>query len=491
MSTELLKSSIFLSSSRFFARGLGLISTFIVARLLTPEDYGVIAIAMIVQDFAFRMQNIGFSQNLVTSKTIDKTFMSTIFYTRFTVFALLTFCIYLLAPFFGEWMNSPDVGQVLKLICWVILLNGLMNLNVIVQTRKNNFIPEIKIAVFSKLVSVFTTIIAAYFLNSYLALALGMLSAAISQLIFSYLVTPAFKPSRGSFKQVIPLLKFSKWFFYQTLVMFVNTKAPHLVIAKFFSEKILGQISMATNIVQMYSQEITASFDKANFAYLSKKLNEADRAEFPKIITDNTNYLIGVKNILIIPVYCYCSVYSSFVVTLLLGDNWTSISPIFSLLCFAAIATSYETVFRTVFNSLRKPKINFKLSIISLLCLTVVMLLSVKLNNYWFIIYGSIITNLLITFSSLFYLYKFTRANLVKSFLNSLVLVFLCTLCAYIIHHSLDSQLLSSFLYWSIIITLLVFLGRRMRILFILDILNIINNLKISLFHLITKKQNN
>jgi len=482
MPTKLLKNSLFLSFSRFFARGLGLISTFIVARLLTPEDYGVIAIAMIVQDFAFRMQNIGFTQNIVTSKTIDNIFMSTIFYTRLSLFALLTTCIYLSSTYFGDWMNSSEVTEVLRLICWVILFNGLMNLNVVLQTKKNNFIPEIKIAIFSKVVAVMVTIISAYYTKSYLALAMGMLAEAISQLIFSYLVVPPFKPSNGSFKQVKPLLNFSKWFFYQNLIMFFNTKIYHLIIAKFFSEKILGYVSMATNIVQMYSQEITAAFDKANFTFLSKKLNESCKTEHSKIISENLKYLIGVKNILIIPVYCYCAVYSEFVVTLLLGDNWSKISPIFSIMCFAAIALSYETVFRTVFNAIREPKVNFKLATVRLFCLTVAMILSINANDYWYILYGIIITNLAITSASICYIYKHTQLNLIKSLLNSLVQVFLFTLGAYLLNSTLESQLFSSFLYWILVINLLIIVGKKMKIPFILDILDITSNLVISFF---------
>ena len=65
---SLAKNTALLGASRFFSRVLGLISTFIVARLLMPEDYAIIAMCMLVQDLALRLQDIGFGQNII-SKT--------------------------------------------------------------------------------------------------------------------------------------------------------------------------------------------------------------------------------------------------------------------------------------------------------------------------------------------------------------------------------------------------------------------------------------
>jgi len=122
------------------------------------------------------------------------------------------------------------------------------------------------------------------------------------------------------------------------------------------------------------------------------------------------------------------------------------------------------------------------LATVRLFCLTVAMILSINANDYWYILYGIIITNLAITSASICYIYKHTQLNLIKSLLNSLVQVFLFTLGAYLLNSTLESQLFSSFLYWILVINLLIIVGKKMKIPFILDILDITSNLVISFF---------
>jgi O-antigen/teichoic acid export membrane protein len=476
MSKQLVKNSLLLSFARFFARGLGLISTFIVARLLSPDDYGVIAVAMIVQDFALRMQNIGFSQNLVSSKKLNDSLMTSIFYCRLVVFLSLSCLVYLISPYFALWMNSPAAGNVLSVICWIIAINGLSNLNVVLQTRKNNFLPEIKISIYSKFFSVIITATLAYYMQSYWALAIGMVSSALAQLVISYIITPAYLPKRTNLLQIKENLLFSQWFFYQNFLLFFNDKGSHFIIARYFSEKTLGLISMATSIVQMYSQEITASFDKANFSHLSKKLSETSTKDIANTIKENCLYLISVKNVLIIPVYAYCAIYSEFIIGILLGNSWIEISSIFSVLCFAAIATSYETIFRTIFNAMRQPKLYFKLSILRVICLMISMVYSVLYDDYWFIIYGTVVTNLIITLASVLLLYLQIKVNLLMQVLWLLIFTLTSTAYAKLIHYTLSSELISSFIYWLTLPMLIIIIGNKRKVVFIQDIWSFIQS---------------
>ena len=140
----LIKNSVFLSLSRFSARALGLVSTFVVARILTPEDYGVIAIAMIVQDFALRMQNVGFSQNIISAKNINKQFLSSVLLMRIIFFAFLTILVFLCAPLAALLLNSQEAYEVVRVICWIILINGFNNIEINLRAKHGDFKPEIK-----------------------------------------------------------------------------------------------------------------------------------------------------------------------------------------------------------------------------------------------------------------------------------------------------------------------------------------------------------
>ena len=232
MSSTFLKNSAILSLGRFGAKALGIVSTLIVARILAPEDYGIIAAAMIMQDFANRFQNIGFAQNIITRSTSSYSFLDTIFFVKL-LFALVVSCaLFFSADFFTLWINVPEAATVLKVICWILLIQSFANLSIILNERDKNFVPTIKVAILSKFFSVFITIGLAYFIGSYWALALGMLSAAMLEVFFSYCVVKSYVPTRFDKQYLSEIFNFSKWIFFRQMAEFVNIKIPHFIFGK-------------------------------------------------------------------------------------------------------------------------------------------------------------------------------------------------------------------------------------------------------------------
>lgn len=468
----LIKNSVFLSLSRFSARALGLVSTFVVARILTPEDYGVIAIAMIVQDFALRMQNVGFSQNIISAKNINKQFLSSVLLMRIIFFAFLTILVFLCAPLAALLLNSQEAYEVVRVICWIILINGFNNIEINLRAKHGDFKPEIKAMIASKIISIAMTIYLANLLGNYWALAYGMLFASLAQLIFSYVFATPFLPGRCSWFEMKSSISFSKWFFLQNIVMFFNTKVAQLMVGRYFGEKILGLYSMAENIVYMYGQEIAASFDKANFTHLSDGLAKNDKSKHNTIIAENTNYITQVKNILIVPVYAYCAVYSDFVIGILLGDNWSNLSSFFSIFCLAAILLSYETTLRTVFNALRRPNLNFKLATVRLLSLAMLMFLSVYYGNYWIIIYGTLASNLLVVLAAIYILNVVCSVRLYRNFVELIITVIIFASTALICSFITNNDFISTSIFASLTIALVYMMGQKFRNQFVLELID-------------------
>jgi lipopolysaccharide exporter len=214
MSQKLLKNSLYLSSGRFLARFLGLINTFIIARILVPDDYAVIATAMILQDLALRVQNIGFSQNLISANKVNDELISSVFVSKVLITLFLSIILFLNAENFANAVDAPRVASVLSVVCWIIFISSLSNINVVLDVRRNYFISEIKTSITSKIISVIATVILAFYLRNYWALAIGMLVAEISRVLLSYCFSDAVIKIKPTFMSMKNVLAYSKLFFF-------------------------------------------------------------------------------------------------------------------------------------------------------------------------------------------------------------------------------------------------------------------------------------
>jgi O-antigen/teichoic acid export membrane protein len=424
-----------LSAGRFIGRYIGLINTIIVARLLAPEDYGVIVIAMLMQDFALKMQNIGFAQNIVTAKNSENSFIGAVYITRLLVCISISLMLFFVAEPFSLWMNSPEAESVLKVICWIITINALSNINLVIQAKKNNFMPEIKTTLLSKFISVAVTMVLAVYIGNYWALAYGMLSSAIAMTLLSYIFAKPLIALSTTLTEIKSVLSFSRWFLIQQLVEYFNRKIPHFSLGQYFSVTILGFYSMASSIGSMYAQEVSAAFDKANLSHLSEQLilYANDVKKYRATLFDNTSYIIHFKDILICPVYVGLIFFSEPFIQLLLGDAWVGMTHLFSLMSISAVFVAYRLSFRVIFNAIRFPKFHFYTSIISLLIYIPSAYFSVIFENYYYMAYGVIASNFALVAFSVFMLYKRCNVNVLTCIWRSILLFTVFCLLAFLI----------------------------------------------------------
>jgi len=457
MNQTFVNNSLLLSAGRFISRYIGLINTIIVARLLAPEDYGVIVIAMLMQDFALKMQNLGFAQNIVSSKEISSSFLSAVYLTRLLVCIVISLLVFFVAEPFALWMNSPEAESVLKVICWIITINALSNINLVIQAKNNNFIPEIKTTILSKLISVAVTMLLAFTIENYWALAIGMLSSAIATCILSYyFATPILKLST-TLSEIKNVLSFSRWFLFKQLVEYINRKIPHFSLGQYFSVKILGFYSMAASIGYMYAQEVSAAFDKANLSHLSKQLRNYadDKYMYQKTLFENISYIIHFKDILICPVYAGLIFFSEPVILLLLGDSWLEMKDLFTLMCISAVFVAYQLSFRAIFNAVRFPKFHFYTSSISICIFLPSAYIAVVFNNYLYMAYGVICSNFLLVIFSTFMLYKHCHVNIISCLIRSVFFLMVFCILAFLVLLLPTSDLIGVFIYGALSLLML------------------------------------
>lgn len=379
------------------ARVLGLLSTVIVARILAPEDYGIIAACMIVQDYAARMQKFGIYQNLITSKILDVNTVNAAFIVNASFGILASLVVYLLSSAAAGFLNNDNVRPVLELICWTFLINGFCNIGLMLEAKKQNFLPEAWTTVLSKIISVIVTVALAIYLTNYWALAIGMVVSDIAFVLLSYFFAKPFLPKLMiDVGRIKDLFRFSRWIFLYENVDFWNAKLFQLVVAKLFDVKYLGFFSLGSSLSFMYVSEVSSSIDKSNLSHLSEELEKQDSDKRKaEIILKDLNYVFDLKHVIITPVYIVLATYPELFISLILGEQWLEMAPFVTAFALIMMVTGYNYSLINLHTTLRQPRYCFNSSVIRLVSRAPIIYVAYLYESVIILAYGGVVVGVI------------------------------------------------------------------------------------------------
>ena len=181
---EIAKGSIWMLLMRFSIKGLGLISTVILARILMPEDFGLIAMAMTVIAFIDLFQTIGVDMALIQNKNAERDHYNTAWTIKVILGVVCGLVVAVFASISASFFNEPRLENVLYFLAIALFLYGFPNIGLVDFQKKMTFKYEFNYQVTTKLFSFLITVGAALIFRNYWALIIGQLSGSIIRIIF-------------------------------------------------------------------------------------------------------------------------------------------------------------------------------------------------------------------------------------------------------------------------------------------------------------------
>src|SRR5688500_7124382 len=173
-SGHLLRGSAWMIAMRWATRALGLVSTIILARLLAPEDFGVVAMAMVVVGFLEVFTHTGVDLALIRDAQATREHYDTAWTLEILQAALLALALLAAAPYATGYFGDARVLEVMQILSLRAFVGGFENIGVVAFRRELNFTREFWFGVFKKMSTVAVTIVAAFVFRSYWALVLGL-----------------------------------------------------------------------------------------------------------------------------------------------------------------------------------------------------------------------------------------------------------------------------------------------------------------------------
>ncbi len=311
---------------------IGLISTVILARLLTPKDFGIIGMAMIALGLSASLTELGVSQHLIRTPKATRAHCNTAWSMSVLQNLLVAVLLAASAKLVAGYLGEPGVEHVMYVIALATAITGFSNIGPVMAQKELRFHKDFQFNVYKKLVAFVVTIGLALWFRNYWALAWAFMVNALLELGLSYLMF-SYRP-RWSLERFPEYFRFSLRIIPLTMAKYLNAKVDALVIGGLAGGTQLGLYNTSSELSAMATREVGASIGRGLFP------NYAAIRHDPEQLNASFRNVLSSISLLVLPLGAGLSVCAPDIIPLLLGDKWLAAIPIVQWLAIAATLTS-------------------------------------------------------------------------------------------------------------------------------------------------------
>jgi O-antigen/teichoic acid export membrane protein len=265
---ELARGSAWMIGMRWAIRGVGLVNTVILARLLSPDDFGVVAMAMVAVAILESFTQSGTDLALLRNTRATREHYDAAWSIEIIQSVLLAATLVVTAPWVGGHFEDPRVTEVIRILSLRALIGGFQNIGVVDFRRELRFGREFRFGVAKKLATVVVTVIAAVWLRSYWALVIGQVLGRVVEVSISYRMSD-FRP-RWSLAKVGEIWGFSQWLVLARFARLVNKQFDRWVVGSIGGASAMGYYYVASDFASSPSDEIVLPMSRAAFPVYSR-----------------------------------------------------------------------------------------------------------------------------------------------------------------------------------------------------------------------------
>src|SRR5690554_805940 len=317
--------------------------TILLARLLTPADFGLIEMLIIFSSISNILLDSGFGQALIRKKEASNTDYSSVFF--FNVFCAISLygLLYFLAPSIANFYNTPELTAISRIFFIVIILNAFVIIQNTLLSKGLNFKLLAKASLISSLLSGIIGVVLAIYGFGVWALVFQMIFHSFVRVILLWLLN-TWKPTLNfSFNSIRELWSFSSKLMVNGLLDTFVTNLQSLVIGRFFTKTDLGLYSQAKKFQSLPSQTLTQIIQKVTYPVLSKIQDNDER------LKQAYKKIIQVTTFVVFTVMLYLMAVADNLFFVVLSEKWMPAVEYFRPLCIIGILHPLQSINVNIF----------------------------------------------------------------------------------------------------------------------------------------------
>lgn len=363
--------------------GAGLINfliTIILARILTPGDFGLIELLIVFTTISEVFIDSGFSQAIIRDNKATSEDLSSVFFLNLIIALSLYGILFFVSPFIAIFYNSPQLTSLSRVVFLAIIFNSFSIVQNANFVRKLNFRPYALASIIAMTIAGGTSIILALCNYGVWALVANIVLLAAIRTICLWIQSDWFPVFIIRYASIKRYFSFGSSLLLQGLLDRVVTNMESLIIGKFYQKSELGYFSQARKLDSYVIQTSTTVIQKVTYPILSSIGDSVDKLRM------GYRRVIGVTMFCLTPIIMLMLAAADNCILGLLGQNWAPAIPYFRLwiICgwLVAIYSIYMNIFMVVGRNKKMLKITFIRQLMRLLVIFFLARIGIEIMLY-------------------------------------------------------------------------------------------------------------
>ena len=364
--------------------GITFLVGIVLARLLSPEEYGLIGVIMIFVTIFDGIIDSGFSNALIRKKNATDEDNNTMFITNLAISMLLFFVMYLGAPIIAHFFGHEQLIPLTRVMSFYLIINAFCLIQRTLLIKEIDFKTITKCKIISAMVSGIVGIIMAFMGFGVWALVGQQLSLIFINTLCLWLFRnwkPSFIFSWSSFKD---LFGFGWKLMVSGIINSVWGQLYQIVIGKCYSTDTLGQYTKAREYVDIVSKYLTSVVQQVSYPALSQIQDETDR------LKEGYRRVIKLTMLVVFILVLGMAACSKQMILVLIGEKWLPCVPLMQLVCFSMCLYPLHAINLNMLQVQGRSDLFLKLEIIKKAIGVLPVLAGIYFNIYWMLVVGFI-----------------------------------------------------------------------------------------------------
>jgi len=343
---------------KFGVQAAHFVVTLVLARLLTPEDYGTVALLSVFVSISNVFVDCGFGKALVQKKYATQTDYNTVFYLSMAIAAALYACLFFAAPLVARFYGIPALKIMLRVLALSLIFHSINGVQNVELNRKMLFHLSFRISWVRTIVSAVTGISFALAGYGPWALVWSSLAGGIAGVVARQLVIrwrPSLTFSWGSAKG---LFRFGWKMTAAKLVAVGYSNLYAILIGKFYTRAELAFVKKGAHIPSLITNCVEAPLGRVSFAAFSKLQNDIPR------LRNALRRVMRTASFFVIPLMAFCALCAHDMVYVLFGRQWIPAAPFVTMWSVTWAMVSFNTLNMQAITACGRSDVFLKITII-------------------------------------------------------------------------------------------------------------------------------
>ena len=360
-----LRGLVWMGGLRGFIRVMTFVRLAVLARLLSPFEFGLFGIASLALSFLETLTDTGVNVFFIQKEGKLSEYVNTAWIVSILRGVLISAILFLGAGVISTFFHSSQAMFLVRLVALAALLRGFINPSIVKFRKELEFHKEFLLRVSTTIADVGVSVAVGIATKSAVSLVWGMVAAVVVEVAISHILIsprPSMKLDIGKFKKVLDR---GKWVTAAGIFQYLFANGDNIIVGRLMNTSALGLYQMAYKISIIPITEISDVVSMVTFPVYAKIVN--NKKALSKLFL---KILVGLS-LAVIPIGGFIYIYTGWIVKVLVGESWLAIVPVLKILAIFGVIRAIEGAAPPLFLAVKKQEYVTALTLVSIIGLGV------------------------------------------------------------------------------------------------------------------------